>query len=93
MKIIEQKIKGIYLIEPTPFKDDRGIFRRHFCFKEFADNKIASEVKQANVSENNFAFTLRGFHYQAAPNGEGTLRTPSPEIRNIYDSPPRKRRP
>lgn len=71
MKIIEQKIKGVYLIEPTPFKDERGLFRRHFCFKEFGDNKIASEVKQANVSENNFAFTLRGFHYQTAPNGEG----------------------
>ena len=83
MKFIEQKIKGVYLIEPTPFKDERGIFRRHFCFKEYGENGIADVVKQANVSENNFAFTLRGFHYQVAPNGEG--KTLSCLKGSIYD--------
>ena len=83
MKFIEQKLKGVYLIEPTPFKDERGIFRRHFCFKEFSENGIAHVVKQANVSENNYAFTLRGFHYQVAPNGEG--KTLSCLKGSIYD--------
>jgi hypothetical protein len=31
MKFIEQKLPGVFLIQPTPFEDERGIFRRHFC--------------------------------------------------------------
>jgi dTDP-4-dehydrorhamnose 3,5-epimerase len=75
MKFIEQKIKGVFLIEPTPFKDERGIFRRHFCFKEYGENGIADTVKQANVSENNYAFTLRGFHAQKKPYTEHKIIT------------------
>ena len=83
MKFNPQKIKGVFLIEPTPFSDERGIFRRHFCFKEFGENGITDVVKQANVSENNFAYTLRGFHYQIAPYGEG--KTLSCLKGRIYD--------
>jgi dTDP-4-dehydrorhamnose 3,5-epimerase len=71
MKFHKQSIAGVVLIEPTPFVDHRGVFRRHFCAKEFADNGIAAEVQQANVSENVHAHTLRGFHYQLRPHGEG----------------------
>jgi dTDP-4-dehydrorhamnose 3,5-epimerase len=52
MKFIEQKLPGVFLIQPTPFEDERGIFRRHFCAAEFAEHGIAHDVKQANVSEN-----------------------------------------
>jgi dTDP-4-dehydrorhamnose 3,5-epimerase len=83
MKFTAQKIKGVYVIEPTPFSDERGVFRRHFCFNEFGTNGIADVVKQANVSENNFAHTLRGFHYQVAPFGEG--KTLSCLKGSIYD--------
>ena len=83
MKFIEQKLKGVYIIEPTPFTDERGVFRRHFCYEEFGNHGIASHVKQANVSENNFAYTLRGFHYQLAPHGEG--KTLSCLKGSIYD--------
>lgn len=71
MKFIEQNLRGVFLIQPAPFEDERGIFRRHFCSREFAEHGIAHEVKQANVSENRHAHTLRGFHYQLAPHGEG----------------------
>mgnify|MGYP001202890775 CR=1 FL=1 len=70
MKFIKQKIKGLYLIKPSPFKDKRGFFRRNFCEDLFNKNKINSNVKQANISENNNKFTLRGFHYQKKPYGE-----------------------
>lgn len=83
MKFIEQKLKGVYIIEPTPFSDERGVFRRHFCHKEFGINNISDAVKQANVSENNFALTLRGFHYQVSPFGEG--KTLSCLKGSIYD--------
>lgn len=64
-------INGAFLITPEPFVDDRGLFRRHFCSKEFAKAGIAIDVEQCNVSENYRAGTLRGFHYQLRPQSEG----------------------
>ena len=60
----KQKIQGVYLIKPQPFKDKRGLFRRHFCTEEFKKNGISHKIQQANVSENFKKGTLRGFHYQ-----------------------------
>ncbi len=83
MKFIEQKIKGVFVIEAEPFIDDRGAFRRNFCVKEFNEAGIDSVVKQANVSENKYAFTLRGFHFQLAPHQEA--KTISCLNGRIYD--------
>ncbi len=83
MKFHPQSIAGVFLIEPTPFKDDRGMFRRHFCEKEFAQHGIVTAVKQANVSENRYKHTLRGIHYQVAPYAEG--KTLSCLKGRIYD--------
>ena len=38
MIFYEQKLKGVYFIEPTPFMDERGVFRRHFCSQELSQN-------------------------------------------------------
>ena len=73
MKFIEQNIEGIYLIEPEPYKDQRGMLRRTFCQDEFKSLGLMSEIKQSNVSENMKKNTLRGFHYQVAPFGENKL--------------------
>lgn len=70
MKFIKQKIKDVYIIKPEPFKDKRGLFRRHFCKEELKKFGIASSVQQANVSENPKKGTLRGFHYQKKPHQE-----------------------
>lgn len=75
MKFIPQKLSGAFLIEPTPFTDERGVFRRHFCAREFAANGLGSNVLQSNISENRHAHTLRGFHYQVPPHGEGKTLT------------------
>lgn len=73
MNFLEQKIPKVYLIEPEPFVDNRGLFRRHFCQREFAEHGIFTDIKQCNMSENKFKQTLRGFHYQRAPHGEGKI--------------------
>ena len=75
MKFEELEIKGSFLIHAEPFKDSRGIFRRNFCKKEFENYGITSNVAQTNISENNFMYTLRGFHYQSSPYGEGKTMT------------------
>ena len=69
----KQIIKGVFLITPDLHKDNRGVFRRHFCKKEFSKNGISSKIIQANISENKFKHTLRGFHYQTGKYSEGKI--------------------
>lgn len=70
MKFLKQKIEGVFLIEPEPFEDSRGLYRRHFCKSEFKKHGLDYKVAQANISENKYAYTLRGFHFQKAPYSE-----------------------
>lgn len=71
MKFEELSIPGAWLIKPELVIDDRGVFRRHFCAREFASHGIVTAVAQGNVSENPHLYTLRGFHFQTPPHGEG----------------------
>ncbi len=73
MKFNEQKIKGVFLIEPEPFADERGLLRRDFCQKEFENHGLFTKIRQTNISENDKAHTLRGFHYQLEPKGEDKI--------------------
>ena len=73
MIVHAQKLSGVFLIEPEPHSDERGMLRRHFCQKEFAAHGIMTDVKQCNVSENHKRHTLRGFHYQLPPYGENKI--------------------
>ena len=56
MIVIKNKIKGVFLIKPEPFKDKRGIFRRIFCQKEFKKNNLVNIIRQSNISENKFRY-------------------------------------
>lgn len=67
MKYYEQKISGLWLIEPEPFLDNRGTLRRHFCKREFSERGIETKIRQTNIVENYNKHTLRGFHYQIKP--------------------------
>jgi dTDP-4-dehydrorhamnose 3,5-epimerase len=69
----KQKINGVFIIEPEPYFDERGLLRRHFCQREFNEHGIAIDVKQCNISENKKQYTLRGFHYQLPPYGENKI--------------------
>ena len=71
----KQKIDGVFLIKPRPHEDERGLFRRHFCQKEFSKHGIVSNVEQANISENKLKYPLRGFHYQIGNHQEGKTLT------------------
>jgi dTDP-4-dehydrorhamnose 3,5-epimerase len=70
MRFIEQEIAGVFVIEPEPYGDKRGLFRRFFCQKEFEAHGLTNTVAQMNVSENPLRHTLRGFHYQKHPHWE-----------------------
>ena len=69
----KQKLSGVFTIEPEPYSDERGLLRRHFCQREFAEEGIIIDIRQCNVSENKLRHTLRGFHYQVPPYGENKI--------------------
>lgn len=75
MKFDKMLIEDSFLITPDLFKDERGVFRRHFCQNVFKENGIEFDIKQTNVSENFKKGTLRGFHYQSEPYGEDKIIT------------------
>ena len=73
MKFTEQKLSGVYIIEPEPHEDERGMLRRQFCQHEFSENHLMTDIKQCNISENRQKHTLRGFHFQLPPHGENKV--------------------
>lgn len=64
MNFIETKLKGAYIIESIPIKDERGEFFRTYCKKDFEKIGSIKEFVQNNQSINNKKGTLRGLHYQ-----------------------------
>jgi dTDP-4-dehydrorhamnose 3,5-epimerase len=69
----ETKLKGAYIIELEPLKDERGFFARSFCKDEFKEHGLNPCVAQCNISYNKKRGTLRGMHYQVAPYEEAKL--------------------
>jgi dTDP-4-dehydrorhamnose 3,5-epimerase len=83
MKFTELALPGVWLIEADLHRDGRGVFRRHFCAREFGAHGLAPVVAQGNISENPQCGTLRGFHYQIGPHQEA--KTLSCLAGGIYD--------
>ncbi|MGH7286854.1 MAG: dTDP-4-dehydrorhamnose 3,5-epimerase family protein, partial [Myxococcota bacterium] len=61
------------VVELDPHVDERGLFARSFCAREFAAQGLPTHYPQANISWNREAHTLRGLHWQAAPHAEAKL--------------------
>lgn len=73
MRFSPLPIAGAWLVEPERLTDVRGFFARVWCEQEFADHGIAHRAVQANVGYSPKRGTLRGLHYQAAPDLEAKL--------------------
>jgi len=73
MRFTNLPIAGAALVEPEPIKDDRGYFARVWCEEEFARHGLDSRAAQANIGVSHKQGTLRGLHYQVAPDLEAKL--------------------
>ena len=73
MKFKQTKLKGAYIIEMEPIKDERGVFARSWCKEEFKQQGLNCDLVQCNISFNKKKGTLRGMHYQCAPHEEVKL--------------------
>jgi len=66
-------IAGAVVVDVERHEDERGFFGRTFCEREFEAAGLPGRFVQASVSWNARRHTLRGMHWQAAPNGETKL--------------------
>jgi dTDP-4-dehydrorhamnose 3,5-epimerase len=73
MKFSETPIGGAFLVEMERNEDERGFFARTWCAEEFAARGLAARLEQCSVSYNTTKATLRGMHYQTAPDREAKL--------------------
>ncbi len=66
----ELKLSKVYIIEPKPVRDSRGLFVRIFCKEEFKNINHTKEFVQINHSITYGKGTVRGVHYQLPPIAE-----------------------
>jgi len=69
----ETALAGAYLVDLEKRGDERGFFARVFCEKEFSAHGLVTHFVQVNNSLSADRGTLRGMHYQLAPNAETKL--------------------
>ena len=67
MDIQETKLKGVYLITPQIFGDERGWFMESWSRRKFEAAGIQVDFVQDNQSFSAAKGTLRGLHYQLNP--------------------------
>jgi dTDP-4-dehydrorhamnose 3,5-epimerase len=63
-------LDGAFILELDRRSDDRGYFARTWCQRELEQAGLNPSLVQSSVSFNVRRHTLRGMHWQAAPNGE-----------------------
>ncbi len=70
MKFIQTPLKDACIVEIEPHSDQRGMFARAFCRREFEELGMKPDVVQCNISSSIRKGILRGLHYQSAPFAE-----------------------
>lgn len=63
-------LKGVFIIEPEPYRDQRGWFARTYCQDEFKAIGHQKPWLQINHSFTQQSGTIRGMHFQKAPFSE-----------------------
>lgn len=72
MNFIETKIKGLFIIDPKVWRDDRGYFYESYNQNAFERAGIVTEFVQDNQSLSQRG-TLRGLHAQRGASAQGKL--------------------
>jgi len=63
-------LSGAWLIQLEPRRDERGLFCRTWCDREFSAHSLNTCWPQANTTRTFRAGTIRGLHWQAEPHPE-----------------------
>lgn len=72
MKIINEPLPGVKVLEPTVYRDSRGYFFESFRddFFRHIDSSVSFVQDNQSLSQKN---TLRGLHFQKPPHAQGKL--------------------
>jgi len=70
MRFTELAVAGAYKVELEPVVDERGMFARAWCAREFAARGLEPQIAQINLSTNVSPGTIRGLHAQTPPHAE-----------------------
>jgi dTDP-4-dehydrorhamnose 3,5-epimerase len=73
VQIGETGLAGVLELTPRRFGDDRGYFVETYNELTLANSTVASHFVQDNESKSADVGTVRGIHYQLAPDGQGKL--------------------
>lgn len=73
MNFTQTKLKGLYIVEQKPNRDERGVFARIYCQDEFKKAGIKFANVQTSYSFTRREGTIRGIHYQNKPFEEDKL--------------------
>lgn len=73
MKFEKTPLEGAYVIALEPREDERGLFARSFCAREFAEHRLETQFVQTNLSKNKKAGIVRGMHFQRGQEAEVKL--------------------
>ena len=73
MIFTETEVAGAFIVDLETVSDERGLFARAFCRRDFEEHGLNPEVVQCNLSLSTQAGTLRGMHFQSPPHEEAKL--------------------
>ncbi len=73
MIFVDTDLSGVFEIHIEPKADERGFFARTWCQNEFAERDLDPHFVQCSLSYNAKKGTLRGMHFQDAPQAETKL--------------------
>lgn len=72
MEVIETKLKGLFVLKPKVFEDERGYFYESYNQNLFKQAGINFDFVQDNQSLSQKG-VLRGLHFQNPPHAQGKL--------------------
>lgn len=82
MRIIETKLPGVLILEPTVYPDRRGYFYESYNYARYREHGIEDMFVQDNHSRS-ARNTLRGLHYQLMPGQAKLVRVAAGEVWDV----------
>jgi dTDP-4-dehydrorhamnose 3,5-epimerase len=73
MTFTETELKGAFVVGVRKIEDERGFFARGWCRKELEGAGLNPNLAQINLASSLKKGTLRGMHFQVAPDAEAKL--------------------
>ena len=84
MKFVETELAGVFILELEPVPDARGFFARTWDRADLQSRGLTAHLSEVSIAFNEVAGTLRGLHFQAAPDDEAkTVRCTSGAIFDV----------